>query len=176
MKNILVLSVALFVSSLMSCESCNQTNNVADAQVVDAQTECPMDRVLEKDNINLTLPMTWGEEPNSRKTVLLVAIEPKLESLLVLTKEPYTGTFDQFAIDSIRGLRSGDAGLVGTSSVELNGSPFVLAETTKDGLTMLEWITVKDGFGYGLSCGGPEVNSDKHVEACQKIATSLTIN
>jgi len=152
------------------------TNPVIDASdviVCDEDAATP----VTKDNWQLVLPAGWVEQtqfPNSQNVALLAANE-KDEGLFLLTKEPYTDSFDEFAIETIRGLRDQGADILTTSSVPLGDEQFVYVNSKQDSLVTDTWLTVKDGSGYSLNCGALEDNYGKLSKDCQDIFSSFKV-
>jgi hypothetical protein len=181
MNKILILMVALFASSMLSCSSCGKSKDVPDAQVADSGPEASIiaEIVINKDNWELVLPATWTESKIDKLDVQFVASSAETTNLLVVTKSLYTGTYDQFIIETLRSLRTKGLNVLGVASETVNGQTFVLITTIKNDIVMLMWNTVKDGKAYSLSCGGPQNNLQENISGyipeCQKIADTFKI-
>ena len=125
----------------------------------------------------VTLPVAWTQETNmpSGKNVKMVAERKEAQALVLLIKEPYSGTNDQYAIDTIRKYRDQGSTINHAASVIINDNHFVTVKTTNENIIVDSFITVKDGFAYSLECGGTDINASQFAPDCQKIADSLKI-
>jgi hypothetical protein len=176
MKNTLLVMMSLLALNLVACPESNPVN-VKDSGVADTSLDSvkPTTTVAE-DTWELTLPGTWDKHSlvKSDAGSQLIADNVPDENLLVFTQTQYKGTLDQFAIESIRNLRSQYNTLDYSSSVVINGMPFVYVKTIHaDSLQLQTWLTVSNDFGYSLSCGGTA--SKNPTVDCEKIVNSLQV-
>lgn len=170
MNRVLSLVTGIFAASMLSCSSCGKS---IDVSAQDSFIEASINHIV-KDNIEFTLPQVWIEKQGEHDNVKLLAIESLNEGLILVTKEQYTETFDQFVIETLRSLRGDGIEITGTSSVIINDTTYVFAGAAKDDIRMMVWMTVKSGYGYGFMCGGPD---KKFFNLnCQEIASTLKIN
>lgn len=172
MKKLILFLIALIASFNLSCYSCNN-NPTLDAGIDSGTADIVLikEQVITGSNWELVLPsQQWNKKETNRQNVELLAIDTSLANLVLFTKEPYNHSYDQFVIESLRTLRGESSFILKTSDIIISDIQFVQAETVKNDIHMILWVTVKDGFGYTLSCGGPEDTSD-----CQKIANTLVI-
>ncbi len=135
------------------------------------------DMVVTRDNWQLVLPVGWTEQTplNGSDTVALLADNETTNGFLLLSKETYIDSFDQFAIETIRGLRGQGAKVLITATVSLDEEAFVYVRTKDHGLVVDTWLTAKDGFGYSLNCGGEPNDVGIPPEDCQTIADSFKL-
>ena len=130
----------------------------------------------------------WSFDPGEGFKVLMppkdeikaVMLNPTQKVIVIFTKEEFAGTLEQYTLLAIRGFRDSGANLTSATQVELNGTKFVLLETSKvnsSGVKIVawQWATVKDKQGYGFTCGGPATDSGAST-LCPKISSTLKIN
>jgi hypothetical protein len=174
MKKIALISLALLALSCMSGSSCTEEPIKPQLDAGPDVELPPVEKTILRKNIEVTVPYSWEERTTTHTNVQLVMIEPSMRSLTVVSKEPYTGSFDQFVIESMRGLKYSNADLLKSSSVMINETPYVSVESSHDGIGEITLLTVKSGYGYSLSCGGPTDFSENKI-VCKQISESLII-
>jgi len=175
MKNTFLVMISLLAFNLVACPESNPVN-VKDSGVADTSLDSAgSTTVITEDTWELTLPGTWDKHSLVKydSGVQLIADNVPDENLLVFTQISYQGTLDQFAIESIRDLRN-QYNIFNSSSVVINSIPFVYVKAIdSDNLQLQTWLTVSNGFGYSLSCGG---NTSKTPTVdCEKIINSLQV-
>ena len=172
----------ILTASLVGCPTKHDVGDAGLEASVDATTDvlvCDdvIDEVITRDNWQLVLPIGWTEQTplNNSPTVAFFADNKETMSILLLTKESYVDSFDQFAIETIRGLRGQGAEVLITASTSLNDEKFIYVRTKDHGLVVDTWLTTKDEFGYSLNCGGKPNDSGLPPEDCQSIADSFKL-
>ena len=175
-------NVALTVLLGLVLVACPGTNNPSsDASVTDVVTSdvvaesVSKETVVDNKDFTITLPVTWKQEVSQSSSVVLLAKNPLSESMLVLTKESFTGSFDQFSIEAIRGLRGQGAEISSMQSIVINSNLFTQLSSTQGDVEVVTLLSVKNGFGYSLNCGGPEVDMAQFKSDCQKMFDSLQL-
>lgn len=142
----------------------------------DTPTENPDYLNYSGDGWKLTAPFGWdmavveGEEVQPE----LVLISEEEHSLVLLNKDIFPATTQEYVLVALQGMQESGAKLNSTTQVELNGNKFVVLDSEKDGVRIWIWVGVKNGVGYNLSCGGP-ANEDHHEAICKEIASTLKI-
>lgn len=125
----------------------------------------------------LTVPQEWEKvtlEDEEVQPALIVTNQSE-HNIILLAKDAFPGTTPEYVLEALKGFKEVGAKVDSSKQVELNGNNFVFLNTSKDGARIWFWISVKDGFGYALSCGGPA--SEVHHEAiCNDVAKSLKLN
>jgi hypothetical protein len=94
------------------------------------------------------------------------------KAIVVFVTEKTTATYDQFVLMALRGIKDAGANIASAKQIDLNGHKFVLVESSKNGIKVWLWVTLLNGTGYGLSCGGPNDNHD----LCFGVANTLKVN
>jgi hypothetical protein len=173
-KVFLFIVSALSILMIASCSSCDESNSKPDVQIIDSGTEELVEQVISGSSWTIVLPIGWEREETTYPNIELVAAEKTNKSLLVFSKEPYTKSSDQFAIESFRTLRGEGAQLEETSVAIINNERFITAESIKGNIRMLVWLTVKNNFGYTILCGGSQDNIIS-LSDCQKIISRFKI-
>lgn len=126
------------------------------------------------DTWQITLPLGLQKKPVTKTDIVLSAFLDKEKVLLVLLKEKFSGSFEQYTISSARGIKDAGATIQSSATVELNGAKFALLEAVKNDVKIWSLVTTKNGFGYGLSCGGPSPHDDAHT-VCTSITNTFTL-
>lgn len=170
--------ISLFtVLTLTACSSCIEPTPtptptpVLDASLIDTSIK---DTVITGSSWEVILPIGWEERKTTVANVDFIAVQTTTKMLFMVTKESYINSLDQFTIESFRYLRGEGAQLEQTSSKNINDVKYIMAESVKDNIRMFVWLTVKNGFGYTISCGGPEGNSE-NMTACQNIILNFRL-
>ena len=180
MNKIFSIAVIGLTSMMFSCSSCNKTNESSDAGNVisDANNDS-----LKKENVvlgsswELILPADWQKQDPNKLDIdgaEFLAIQPNNKGFMLLTKKEYSGNIDNFTLKILSAIRKEGAILLRFAKQDINGVNFVIVDVKKRDITLTFWITVHDGFGYGVGCGidsGPLAN----VTSCQNIVSTLKI-
>lgn len=195
MKKFAVLFM-LLTTGILSCSSCTKKEVVTDPEL--PEQTCDEDNCAESsekedaskedssipvtpeqkpqvfsgDTWELTLPVGWKKTEQVSEDTILTATLKDEHLIFFLLKEEYKGPYENYIISAIRGIKNAKLEIKSLKQVEINGTKFVLLETYKDDFNLLIWITAKNGFGYGLSCGGP---TSPKFDECTQIASSFKI-
>jgi hypothetical protein len=185
MKRLLFV-ISVLAIGLISCTSCTKKNvTPAPTSTVVVPTPVPTvtappvskDEVLSGEGYQLTVPAGWEKYIADPATpgIELTYINDQKHNLVVLLKEPFAGSSNEYVIEAIRGLKTTGAHLTSSTQVVLNGNKFVLIDATNEGARMWLWVTTHNGFGFALSCGGEETNPDNE-KICTDIAATFVLN
>jgi hypothetical protein len=179
-KMIKVMFVTLlFAIGSISCSAC--AKKVPVVNVPDAEPSAtvppvtPPTNILVKENDwQFVLPGTnWDKLEMCTKDGCPVLYQNKdKKSAIVFLKNPYEYSYDDFIITSIRGVKDAGGVISSAKQIELNGRKFVLVESVKNYNKVWMWLTLLNGQGYALSCGG---SGDNH-DLCFTIASTFKIN
>jgi hypothetical protein len=182
MKYLFIYMIAIF--SLIGC-SCTKDKpmsplgkplDLPSASVSATAVIPPAPYLVSVENFKVVLPSNdWTILNSDTPGVRFLGKNLKLNNLVVLIKEKYTGTYDDYALLNFRGLKDQGATLVSSDQAEFGGAEWVFISSTKDDVSLLQWVTYKDGFGYALSCGGSG-SPEAQVQLCQQIAGTLQLN
>lgn len=130
------------------------------------------------ENWSFTVPGdTWTLTPPPSPELKVMAINQDLGCLLLFLKEPTTSDYASYAVDAIRSFAQDDVVINSVHQVMINSIKFVKVQVSTEDTVVWTWLTVKNGFGYGLSCGGdfnPEGGDTLH-DLCQGVADTLEI-
>lgn len=179
MKNF-VYTVALLCLGVVSCSACAKKDTTPDAAPIPTVTVPPVPTpttiTASVGNVSIVLPGLDWKKLESEDTIAGYLNTSK-KNVVVLGREPFTGTRDAYILQSLRGIKDVGATLVSTKQVTLNGHNFVLFESTKDISRVWSWVTLESGFGIAFSCAGvQEVPEFSQHDVCFGIADSLKIN
>jgi hypothetical protein len=97
--------------------------------------------------------------------------------VIFVKKEIGDITYPECVVSTIRAFIDDGDRIDSITQVTLSGQKAILAQFDKDGKVIWSWITVADGFGYSLTCGGEidvDAGSGQH-DFCQTVADSLQI-
>lgn len=197
-KYVFLLSV-LTTLGLISCNACTKTDTVLPPGGKCTDSGCPFDaapkastsssgdaaveevdavvqdRVLSGEGWEFTVPGDWQVKSSNDPGILATTYHESDKELIMFLREPYTGPSEGYVLEALRGMKGAGAKMVSSKQVDLNGTKFTLLESTKDGVTVWAWVTVKSGFGYVFTCGGDQDKIDDHRESCFHTAFSLKI-
>ena len=130
--------------------------------------------LLDKDEWRIVLSgKDWKLTKPDNQQIVLMAIDNERKQMVLLIKEPTTATFEEYVVGTVKSMNMVGASLVSAGMDALNNEPFFLVATTTP--TMQAWITVKNGFGYVLSCGGEPEDTEQFTQRCQEIANTFQI-
>ena len=180
----------LFFSMFISCTSCsgvNNSNHVVDAGLVDAGVmpsasttseplvPLPDQEVVKGDTWEISIPSGSDKTIDLQKDIVLSVTSQDLVSfILLLTKESYKNDYDSYLIYAIRSIRATGAEIEDTLPVLNKDQKYTLFKARKDEVSIFNWVTVKNGFAYTLSCGGS--SEDEFLEeTCTEMFNSLKL-
>jgi hypothetical protein len=185
----LFLIFSLLALGLISCSSCAKKETTApvceggscplptptppDASVTPPP---PTDQVFSGTGWSLTVPPGWDkvEPPAETKGLEVLLLNKDKHNLILVIREAFPGTSAEYTLEALRGLKGAGATLNSAKQVDINGNKFVLIDSNKDGVRMWMWVTVQNGSGLALSCGGPAIE-DWHQAICSTVASSLKL-
>lgn len=126
---------------------------------------------IKTEHWNVTIPSNWTELPNE-EDVVQAYVSPNKEELVTLEEEPFVGSTNQFATSVLEQLASQGAKPVSVSKTHINEQDYIFATMMIDTTVSFVWVTVNNGNGFGLICGGPAFNIDVEKD-CRDIANSI---
>lgn len=170
-----IVAILLLSCGLVSCNSCSKNNTVtvptATASVV--VPPAPTSQLVKGDSFSLTLPADWNQRSNPMETnIKAMYTNDEKEALLMLAAQPFPSSQDEFVLLAIRDLRDNGVNVGLSKPFVINGQDFVVVETEKDNVNAYMWLTVKDGFGYQLTCGA---RTQDLKELCTSLASTLEL-
>lgn len=130
--------------------------------------------LVKGDTWQINLPLGLQRKPIPKAEIVLSAFLHKDKVLVFLLKEKFAGTFEQYTLHSLRGIKDTGSTIQSSAMVELNGTKFSLLQTIKDDVKIWNLVTTKNGFGYGLSCGGSASYDATHI-ICTSITSTFTL-
>jgi len=181
-----LIATVLLAIGMASCSACGNTPPASspDATPTAAPTPSvpvpplpvPTNILVKRANWELTLPGTqWDIDTTSQcdSGVCSVAYQSKDNlSLVMFISEIYSGTYDQYVIETIRGIKDAGATIASAKAADLSGNAATVIAASKDAIRVWTWVTVIGGHGYNLSCGGSIDNHD----LCFGVASTVKIN
>ena len=122
----------------------------------------------------ITLPSGFKEKSKPKPEVELVTYSERDKALVVVTKEKFSGNFEEYVLMNLRKVKDTGARVEATKTVDADGKKFVQLEMMKDDVKIWSLVTTKDGLGYGVSCGGPPPYEPVNT-LCSFITTSFVL-
>lgn len=177
----------VMTAGLVSCSSCSHPtptpSNPDGAPTPSASVTVtpvppipvPTTVTVKLDNAEFTLPdggWTQVQNPPAHSTAYLNMAK---KNIVILVSEDYPGTYEQYVLMALRGIKDAGAQVASAKQVDVNGNKFVLVESSKNGVTAWMWVTWASNHGYGFSCGGPTSDATQK-DLCSSIAGTLKIN
>lgn len=177
-----ILPFLTIVLALITCGvACHKhTKNVpsCDGGPCALPEAAPVRDVLAQDNWKFSVSGEgWISMKPPIPQIRLASRNPAKNCMLLLIKEPTSQTFQEYVIENVRNLAAAGNEVRSIKQVVINGNKFVDVQLTDNRSTIWLWITVKDGYGYGFSCGGPNVSDagTPSSDFCQDVANTLEI-
>lgn len=179
----IALALLLAVSSV-SCTSCAKKTpdpTTPDATPTPSATVTPEPPVpvvttvtVKQDNLTLTLPSAeWvaiqNPPPHAQAWLNLAK-----KNGVVVVSEDYAGSFESYVLYALRGVKDAGGLVASAKQVEINGTKFVLVESSKNGMRVWMWVGLVNSHGYGVSCGGPASDATQQ-DLCNGIASTIKI-
>lgn len=151
-------------------------NSCQESQTLTCEPEKsqPATEVVKGDGWELTVPFGLQKKVVPDQEVVLSLFSNENKALLILLKEKYAGSYDEYIISSTRSLKDSGASLDNSKPMIVRDQKFTLMESTKNGVKVWSMVTFKDGFGYALSCGGP-APYDNVYSFCSPVFDSITL-
>lgn len=188
MRNILKL-LLIFVILVVICAPCTEAELPAaketdscDASIcaLPSTNELLDDKntVLSQDNWQFSVPGDGWELMSPPLPEIKIAREnEKKGCLLFFLKEETVSSYGEYVIGTIRAFTEDGNTVVSAKQVVINSNKFIAVEVRNSVTTAWLWIMVKNGFGYGLSCGGNNSAdfNGRLYNLCQSIADSVEI-
>jgi len=119
----------------------------------------------------------WEKSDSTTPGIKIVLKNEQAQKLVLFVKEPTTETYDRYVVGNMRTVSQAGAPILGASNLTMHGEKFAVILAGQGNIWI--WVTVKDGFGYVLTCGGaPAVDggtNDALDNMCVFIAKSLQI-
>lgn len=143
-------------------------------------------QVLSSENWRLSVPLgsDWVAKQPIDPGIKIVLLNEQKQCMVLFIKELTVDTFSQYAVSTVEILGSKSGGrLLSVSQVVINENRFVVSQFAKGDSVIWTWTTIKDGFGYAISCGG-NLGADADSSAsptddlrvmCLSIANSIEI-
>lgn len=179
MKKI-ICTIVMLTIGIASCSSCAKKTQTVEVVPVPSASVSPVPSTppvttvaITHENMSVTLPGPGWNKLES-EDIMSAYLNTNLKNIVILGKEPFTGTHDAYIIKAIMGARNAGATVLSSKQVTINGRYFILIEATKNMVNDWIWTTWEDGVGYGLTCAGP-MEASPH-DLCFGIASTLKLN
>jgi hypothetical protein len=174
MKNIIVI-ITLLALGIVSCSSCAKQDQTPVEVPAPAPTVvAPAPLTINNDNLEVTFPSNDWKQLDVALNAKAFA-NPNLKNLVILSKESVSYTYDQYILVNLQGVKQAGGVVASVKQQDINGHKFMLVDSSKNGSQVLMWITLENGFGYSVACGGPSEGT-KQKELCLAIAGTIKIN
>jgi len=179
MYKLLLVLIALVIIGCNNPSS--KTNNTTDIKDAGAISDAALDAAsvasfLNSDEWVIALPGGWKLTESPDKSIKLFALSNTGNNVFSLEKVLTDASYDKFVIERIRFLRSMEAEIRVTKSVQINGHEFVMVESLLNNLRVWTWITTtKNSVGFVLTCGGLDMESKDNSIICNAVADSFQI-
>lgn len=134
---------------------------------------------ITQENWQFILPGAgWEKVPSTNEGIKVVLRNEQSQKLVLFVKEPTAETYDRYVVGNMKTVSQTGAPILGASNLTMHGEKFAVILAGQGNIWI--WITVKDGFGYALTCGGAPATSDGGSNdpldnTCTFIAKSLQI-
>ena len=135
--------------------------------------------ILAQENWQFSVPGEgWvAMDPPAPETKVVTRNESK-NCLIIFLKEGGQAKYADYVVGSIRGFVENGSTIVEIDQVEIHGNKYGKVHLVKASLNIWAWLTTKDGFGYGFTCGGevdPTTKDNSLADLCQNVANTVEI-
>ena len=181
---------ALVVSGLLvSTCATHETKTASDSSVdPNCDVSCPLpeakapkveEQTLAQENWSFKLTGSgWTDKDLPVPEIKVAKLNDGMQMAVLFVKEDIgDATYQEYVVSTIRAFIEGGGRINSIKQVKVSDRKAILVQFDKEGEVIWAWITVADGFGYGLTCGGV-INVDAGTaqhDFCQAVADSLQI-
>ena len=172
----------ILVIGLISCSSCAKKNEVTGPSCTGSS--CPLPphsadptssgKLFHGETWEIIIPNGWEEESTPDNDTKVYAFNNAKHSIIMLVQESFIGSYADYMTWAIKSITQLEATLISVEQVEINGTTFALIESQKGQAKLFMWLTVKNGFGYSLTCGGL-VSDESNRDICFTTASSMKL-
>ena len=169
----------------ISCTSCSKSPTTTPSSPNPCENgSCPLDsgvpqepenyQEFKGDGWSISVTDDWQRMDMNDPTFQLILAESKHQSALMLIKEPYQYTGVRYLFDFIQGVGHSGGVVTAVETVQIRGEYFDLLDISKGDLKLWAWVTVKNGYGYNLLCGGAS-SSPEMKDSCFKAVSTFKV-
>jgi hypothetical protein len=183
MKKMMFLAT-LLIAGVLSCATGSkkpqeQTKNVpcTDASCsIHLDAGAPTSDVIAEENWQFTLTGDgWASVASPDDTVKVVFVNQALSSVVFFAKDPTQQTSAEYIINALRSFKAAGTTIQSADQVSINNNKFILVTAQGTDRQIWSWITVKNNFGYILTCAAEDDAEAANQQRCQDIANTLQI-
>jgi hypothetical protein len=185
MKKLMTLATLLMVG-VLSCASGSkkpqeQTNNVncTDASCALRETGAPAvptSDVVAEENWQFTMSGDgWVPTQSPDNVVKVVFLNKTLNAIVFFAKDPTQQTSPQYIINALRSFKAAGTTIATAKQVSINGNNFIYVVANGEDRQIQAWLTVKNNFGYILTCAVESDDAGAPNQLCQDIASTVQI-
>jgi hypothetical protein len=109
--------------------------------------------------------------------IKLVLINDSKNCIVLFVKEKTNNNFSEYILGNVQTFGQKGNTVNYVKQVIINDNKFVEVQIDRASATLWVWLTAKDGFGYGFSCGGNNVTDagTELQDLCHNISETLEI-
>lgn len=172
------LVLIVLSASVLACTSCKSTvpslpPGPVTATVVEAPKP-PQSEKITRDDWEFTLPSAGWVHAETPNQFSLVMVNKEKHNMLIMVNEIWAGSVQDYVLMAIKGIRTASASIIALKQISVDGKDFILLESAKENVRVFTLVTVVNGHGYGLSCGGPADEDNQH-DLCMGIIKSFKV-
>lgn len=134
--------------------------------------------VFKQENWSFTVPDNdWDSSALPDLDIKVASKNENKNCLVVFNKGRTADSFTNFVIKIIRSFSGNENAIYSVRKLTIHNNQFIELEVHGDMAIVWDWLTVKDGFEYELSCGGDIVfdGGTATYDLCQDIANTIEI-
>lgn len=169
------------ISAIYGFSSCLQSKVEQDAgSEVDASAPPPRLegwKKMSKENWEVYLPPgEWADSEDISPTLGFATLNLEKSCVVILGKDETDASYSDFVVGTLKFFVDKGARFHYVRHVTINNQKFITCEFDKTGEIVWMWLTTKDGFAYGLTCGGDDMDAGDNIrQFCQSIAPTIKI-
>lgn len=170
-----VIGAAVALSPCVSSSFAPQQKSCQDC-TYSAGDNILSDKLVAQDNWQLVLSGTdWIEIPSLTPEIKAVFKRKGSDAAIVmLTKEAVDLSFTDYIIHAVHSFVGFEFVPHAIKQIVINDQRFILIQAIKEDQVIMDWITVKDNFGYSLACIIDASSSQRVL--CETIAQTIKID
>lgn len=132
--------------------------------------------VVADDNWEFTLPSKkWVPVPNAPEAITRALINNTLINLILFVKEPFSGTFQQYALFALNDVKESGAIVISAQEKKIHDLTFIVLEIMGETGINKTWMFISylSDHGYLFACTAPIAKQEDSL--CFSIASTLKI-
>ena len=177
-KRILIFGTTIMVGAII-INSCVSTPVLFEQENIQAEpTTLPLGQVVSQDNWQFVLTEgNWIERSPAEPAIKAVFKRSTPYNVsIIFTKEEVNTNLKYYILNAVHSFTEYEFIPNVIKTVVINGQTFISMQVVKEDQIIIDWITIKDNFGYSLTCAVELADADSpQYILCETIAQTMEI-